>query len=222
MCQEISKRESSHRIGFYKGFIGSIGRSLVSYPFDTLKIVCQTNTKIRCSIGTLYRGMSTQLLTNGVLGGTIIKSEEICYAITKNHAASGFMSGGLCSILTIPLDFIKLQRQCHNHSLKTILLKNPYVGWQTAMLREAVVGSMFFGAFHGMRHKNIDTSVSAALAGFTTVITSHPFDVIKNRLQLGITLRQALLMKNFGSGLSISCGKSVLMNFISYSIISKI
>lgn len=219
---EQSDQSDKQTIGFYKGFIGSIGRSLISYPFDTIKVWCQSNKKVTYSASHLYRGVFTQMFTNSLLGGLIIQTEEQCFGLTGNHSISGFVSGAICSFVSVPLDFVKIQRQ-FNRPMKSIIKMNPYIGWRYAMLREAISGAIFFTVFNKFRNKKgFRVSTAAAVAGFTTVLVSHPLDVIKTRIQLGHSFKGALKMNKFGAGLPISCSKSVLMNLVSYFIISKL
>ena len=129
------------------GLLGGVARTLVSYPFSTVNVWRQTGRAVDLRPASLYRGVQVPIVTGAMLSAVLVNCEAALYHITGNHVVSGGLTGVLCTLLTAPLDFVRIRKQCANPG--TIMSKS--IGWRVSATREGISGACFFGTFHAVK-----------------------------------------------------------------------
>lgn len=214
-----SVTHSAHPLTSYgAGMIGGITRTLVSYPFDTVKVLLQSQKPVDLSPQRLYQGVAVPLTSNVLISGLMLGMQRNLYRFTHNHALSGFCTGIAMSVVMSPVDYLKIQKQVSCKINKPGL--KIFTGIKACAVKEAVSGAVFFGEYERMQRLNRRPAICGAWAGICAVLVTHPFDVIKTRMQCGIPFRDAVAMREFNSGLAVCCVKAAVMNAAAYAAIN--
>ena len=204
--------------GYGAGMIGGITRTLVSYPFDTVKVLLQSQKNVHLSPERLYQGVAVPLASNVFISGLMLGMQRNLHQMTDNHAFSGFCTGIVMSVMTSPLDYLKIQQQINSKMQRPG--QKIFSGMKACALKEAVSGAVFFGEYDRMKSCKRHPAVCGAWAGICATVVSHPVDVIKTRIQCGISFRDAIAMREFHSGLAVCCLKAAIMNAAAYAAIN--
>lgn len=202
---------------FVAGAAGGFVRTLVSHPFDTLKVWLQTGTPVKWQLRELYQGVVYPAGSGALIGGALIGTQRALYARTRNAWASGMVAGLVTSLLMSPVDYMKVQRQVRRLGLPQPAA-GPFTGLPECAAREALSGAVFFGVFQRCRPAAGSDPAAAAVAGLCTVLATHPLDVLKTRVQSGQGLQQAVAAGGFHQGLAVCCLRAVVMNAVSWAV----
>ena len=199
--------------GLCVGFI----QSIVGHPLDTLKTWKQNVNLVKTpklSIKNIYAGFTYPLISSLLLNSCLFTTfKYLRNEIKFNNFTSGFISGGLCSIILNPFELYKIQRQ---QKVKFIL--NPLYGIRCTFIRECIGNAIYFDIYYRLYNYNISIFVAGGLAGFSSWLITYPIDTIKTRIQAGIslTIKEAYLAKNLWRGFSYCGTRSFIVNAIGF------
>jgi solute carrier family 25 (mitochondrial carnitine/acylcarnitine transporter), member 20/29 len=200
---------------FIAGTISGIAQIISGHPFDTLKVLMQTDTKIKkespfklLTYKNLYRGISGPLLTNAFVIGT-----QFHYYHKYNSIIAGIVSG----IIMTPIDFFKIQKQVNK---KNFINKNILItlikGYPITILREVSSLSIYFNTYYYLKENTDNVFLSGGIAGILSWIPTYPIDTLKTRIQQGISLKKSLKMNRLFSGFSMCITRAFIVNSIGF------
>jgi hypothetical protein len=148
----------------------------------------------------------------------IVNGELWLHQFIGNHALSGALAAVLCTPLTAPLDLLRIRAQTGNAVQGLLALRaGTSFGWGISALREGLGGAIFFSTLHYVKTETESPLLAGAAAGLLSTLT-HPFDVVKTRVQHGMPLVSAIRQGGFGGGLPITLCKAVSMNAAQFVI----
>ena len=204
-----------------KGFLIGVTQNIIGHPLDTIKINIQSNKPI--VIPKLYNGFTIPCMANGFVNFIAFSTYDFMYKKTNSTAISGFIAGIAVAPVMSPLDKIKIQLQNRNNSP---LCQDLFKGLSLTVLRESFAFSLYFSSYNLYKDKLPDNSssimLSGGFAGMTSWVFTYPVDVIKTRVQNGMTYKQSIIMKQFYKGITICLIRSFLVNSVSFFIYEKL
>lgn len=178
---------------FYGPIIGSLVAELVTYPLLMIKTRYQiTNGSIREVIVRLYHNKEfyTGLSWATLSQCTSTTSKYFIYKYinnrVKNKAISGIISGTCSSILTHPLDVIRIYTQMNQlHLFKTNLKlgirSTLYAGYSKTLLKQLGSAAWFVPFYDLLFEKTNNRSMSMIISSFICTVGMQPFDYLKTR-----------------------------------------
>ena len=168
---------------FIPGASIGITKTLIGYPFETLKNRTQLNKKENIYIKDLYKGCSIPLFTS------ILKRSIQLYVYEKNNNKNTYIAGAyggiISSIITNPLNIIKTNIQTKNYNnikeqLNINILKRGNV---INIFRDTLFTSYYLGTYgyskKNLPNKSIYYSLSGIISGSTVWLLFCPFDYIR-------------------------------------------
>jgi len=190
-------------LGFYKGSMSAIGSQVLS-----------TSSK-----WTLYQYLN--------------KNTNICENKHLKRLVNSSISGCISSLLTHPIDTIKIHSQMQKHGLYTEIRnfgpKFLYRGYSKSISKILFGNTIIFplnDAYKDLFETKIETpiyrtGVSAFCSTITTTCLIHPIDYLKIRHIYGLSLYDGNNFKNYYRGLSLSLLRNIphftiTMVFIDY------
>lgn len=232
----------------YNDFIYSASATafaeIVTLPICTLKTNYQNSnsTSIINSAKTMFKENGLRIFYKASLpaiGSQIVStsSKYVFYRYLEdqqfkysNKVLNGLISGISSSLITHPLDSIKIHRQMNTPftpELKKHGLKIFYRGYSKTFSKVLVGSSIFLPLYdtfedHFKSKKYSNYSVLASLfSGFISTIVMHPIDYLKTRHIYGLPLYQGLNPLSYYKGLTLNLMRIVphfviLMTTINY------
>jgi hypothetical protein len=217
---------------FYNSFIAGISQTVFGHPFDTIKTLKQIdnnrnslsiikNLVKKNGLFYLYRGFFPPLVGGCLQNGFIFSTEHyISKYITKNAVCSGFIVGGLTTIIVSPVELLKCKLQVNKkESIKNIILQNNYnifKGCQITFLRDSIGYSIYFGTYKYLQKKYDNPLLNGGIAGTLSWIYSYPIDVVKTKYQISdnslIKIIKKETIKSLVSGMNIMLLRAFIVN----------
>lgn len=214
---------------FYNGVIVGAVQTLTGHPFDTLKVIQQTNpnnikytNKLNLK---LFRGMLYPLLGSGIFNSIQFGTYQYLNNKIDNIFLPGLLSGFISGIILNPIDMLKINRQLNNNH-KLNLLRGSHI----TCMRESLSTLIYFKSYYKcMEYSKKKTSFDSFLAGGTAGVLSwfftYPIDIVKTRIQsykcYGVS--QALWMGGLSQGLSFCLARAFIVNgsgFTAYNLLT--
>lgn len=209
---------------FTNGFFVGIAQTITGHPFDTIKVIKQTNNNIllkKIPLNRLYKGISYPLIgscaLNSVQFGTY---HYLANTYHFNPFISGFISGGFSSIILNPIEMYKIKYQLLNKN-------NIYLwrGFHLTFLRETFSTSMYFSSYYYL-NTDYNSFISGGLSGILSWFITYHIDVLKTRIQSNHNLKliDAWKQGNMWKGLSFCLLRSFIVNgtgFYIYDFLKK-
>jgi hypothetical protein len=115
-----------------------------------------------------------------------------------NLVFNGFLSGIITSLITHPIDYLKVHKQMfaqHDY--------NFYRGYSKTFLKIGIGSSMFF-PLNDMFKKRYDVFTASLLSAVISTLVMHPFDYMKTRQIYNLPFYQGLNIFKYYKGLSIN------------------
>lgn len=196
---------------------GTLG-TLVSHPFDTIKVHLQTNTKMNIRSRNLYNntrwfysGMSPSIIgytvEKSLIFGTYFSLCEIFNLDQSNiyHTFGAGLTSGLIASFSITIaEQIKIDKQLKQQTKYNF--KHLYKGLKYTMAREGIGFGIYFNAYNQLsnyynndnNHKLYKTALIGGASAFIAWIPIYPIDINKTRIQAvkGNNLLHDLKMSN--------------------------
>ena len=184
-------------------FGGSIG-TIISHPFDTLRINLQVNPKLSIfeitkniyksnGIRGFYKGLSPPLLgislEKSIVFGTFYNLEK--NPNCQNKIVNGFIAGFLSTIIVTPVERLKIALQT-NQSIKNIKMNTLYSGWTTTIFRESPGYAIYFKTYEMLKplkifrlenDSKLKTFINGSLSGMSAWLFIYPSDRVKTLVQ---------------------------------------
>jgi solute carrier family 25 (mitochondrial carnitine/acylcarnitine transporter), member 20/29 len=212
---------------FIAGFLTGSIQTILGHPFDTIKVLMQTNKftgyRYNTNLKGLYKGLSYPLITQSV----VVSSLFGVFETAKSHGFDNFTAGGISGISTglllTPIELAKIKKQIGNKNvIKSI--KNPMLGIIPTLYREIIGNSIYFGTYYCAKNNDIPIFISGGIAGVLCWTVSYPLDVIKSRIQSSecTTIKEAIVKKNFFKGLSPCLMRALVINSVGFWCYEKI
>lgn len=206
-------------------FVGAIGAALaqcaVGHPFDTVKVLLQSNHSSKVGIlwntlqrpSNLYRGVQYPLLSASI-------SNVILFPIYERvtpYTGSPFLSGGIGGLVVAPIlfyfDTYKVQRQA-GISRSHVVPSYRSLGKVSNTLRETLAFSVYFSVYDECAQTRGWSALTAgAVAGLCNWGITFPLDTLKSQqIRHQITLPEALRRGGLYRGYSVALLRAVLVN----------
>ena len=200
---------------FMCGCFGGIIGTLLSHPFDTIRIKTQMNgnsiySNIRGiynykGLQGFYRGIHSPLLAisleKSIVFGVYNNLANFGYFKNRyaNEAFSGYMAGVAASLFVAPMEAIKINQQHHpnyklSHCIHDLHMSGSmFKSLGPTLWREPPGFAIYFSVYNRLIDITTDNTlyhkfVYGSLAGCISWIFIYPADVIKTRLQLDHTM----------------------------------
>ena len=132
---------------FFNGIIVGIVQTLTGHPFDTLKVLQQTNAKKinyrTLRIRNLYRGMLYPMVGSGIYNSVQFGSYQYMQKKTDNNIIAGLGSGFLAGIILCPIDVLKIKKQLNNNK-KVNIFRSLHI----SCVRESLSTLIYFESYY--------------------------------------------------------------------------
>ncbi|VVU95194.1 Mitochondrial carrier protein [seawater metagenome] len=203
---------------FLAGFMSGSIQTTFGHPFDTIKVLMQTNNfdKSKLRLRILYQGISFPLLSQSIVNSSLFGSFNL--ALDKGFPiyAAGGISGIVTGILLTPIELIKIRQQL-NFS-KNKIYKNPLLGLRYTIGREVIGNSIYFSSYNICKNNQLSILLSGGIAGCSAWAISYPLDIIKTRIQNGniLTFKQAIRQGNLYQGIMPCMCRAFVVNSIGF------
>lgn len=185
---------------YLAGSFGGAFGTIISHPFDTLRINLQTNPKLsilqvtkniynKNGLFGFYRGITPPLvgisLEKSIVFGTFYNLEK--NGNFKNNIFNGFIAGFLSTIIVTPVERLKIALQT-NQSIKNIKMNTLYSGWSATVFRESLGYAIYFKTFEMLKRYNnndskLNTFMNGSLSGMSAWLFIYPSDRVKTLVQ---------------------------------------
>jgi len=205
---------------FWLGINIGILQTIIGHPFDTIKTNSQNNNKNIYKLNYLYRGIKFPIVSSSISNGFIFYINElILKKSNNNYYTSGFLTGFITAPLINIFETHKVQAQTNN-IIKQSFYKNFKAGCNATIFRESIACSIYFGLYNQCKQNNINTFISGSISGCFSWLITYPIDVVKTRLQSGLSKNyiDAIKLGNFSSGISICLLRSFIVNGVTFSM----
>ena len=210
---------------FYNGIIVGVVQTLTGHPFDTLKVLQQTNVNIiykNLSIRGLYRGMSYPMYGSGIFNSMQFGIYQYFNKIINNSILAGLGAGFISGLMLSPIEVLKIKGQVtgkHNVNL--------FRGMHLTSLRESLSTAVYFSTYYkcmsySKNKSSFDSFMGGGMAGVLSWFFIYPIDVVKTRIQSYEcnSVRSALRMGGLWKGLTFCLTRGFIVNgsgFMAYN-----
>ena len=189
---------------FISGATLGFTKIMIGYPFDTVKSRMQVNKNLNYvelmyngnkSILNLYKGFELPLIANSLKRGTQYYTFEQMNSLTSSTYLSGFIAGGVSSVITNPVNVIKNKIQTGEGTgnssfslLKTVISEGKlFKGLSQSILRDSLFSGVYLGVYGYFRERFPKTpyyySISGLIAGISSWVVLMPFDTYRTMVQ---------------------------------------
>jgi hypothetical protein len=234
---------------FISGATLGFTKIMIGYPFDTVKSRMQVNKNLNYlelmyngnkSILNLYKGFELPLIANSLKRGTQYYTFEQMNSLTSSTYLSGFIAGGVSSVITNPVNVIKNKIQTGEGTgnssfglLKTVISEGKlFKGLSQSILRDSLFSGVYLGVYGYFREKFPKTpyyySISGLIAGISSWVVLMPFDTYRTMVQaekmdnLKAVRKNPLILWRGLSVMLIRSGPINMINMVIYEYIKNI
>lgn len=222
-------------------FLAGSTQTIFGHPFDTIKTFKQLHPLLSTKniyqqyikphgIKYLYRGSFSPLIGGCLQNCFIFSTEHITNKFinkiscinnpTVNSFFSGFIAGGLTSLIISPSELIKCQQQINpkNKILSIIHQNNIFRGFPITFVRDSIGFGIYFSCYQYLQKNWRDNPlINGGISGMTSWIYSYPIDVIKTKIQTEKNISVRNIIKNISinqlkSGIGIMLTRAFIVN----------
>lgn len=158
-------------------------------------------------------------------------SEKIASFILKldtpytNYVLNGVISGVLSTLMTHPLDVIKIHWQMRKSILETI--KNDgmsvfYRGYSKSVGKTMIASSMFLPIYDWVKSQSYHPVVASAVSSVISTTVMHPMDYWKTRQIYGLSFWQGWNPRPYFKGLPLNLARVIPHFMIMMNIIEQV
>lgn len=192
---------------FLAGNISGFSQVIIGYPFDTMKILYQADniSSKKLTVNNfrrIYRGVFFPLISHSFIIGT-----EFYFYHNFNSLICSLITG----TIQTPIDYFKIQKQIGNNI-------NSYIprGFAITISREIIAIPIYYNTYYYLMDKIKNPFLAGGLSGSLAWLAPYPIDTIKTRIQMNLSLKKSLKMKNFYKGLSFCLFRAFLVNGVGF------
>ena len=165
---------------FIAGCSSGIIQTVIGHPFDTLKVLMQTNKPHYKTPLHYYKGVLFPLSFNIIFTGLTFDINKRLHSYTQSHYSSGFMTGTLLSPVIFYFDIGKINKQINPTGTLSWRNFKSMNGFTATMMRESISTGVYMGLYFNMEER-YGPLVSGGSAGLGSWASTYPLDVIKTR-----------------------------------------
>lgn len=209
---------------FIYGAISGIAQTVIGYPFDTYKVLKQSNMKTsNLTFKTIMSGIKFPLMSSTVICSINFGSYRLLRDKDYGPGEAGFISGLVITPIVFASDTGKISRQLGiNKSWLKLLIERKY-GWAATTARESIAFGIYFKTFEECKAIGINPFISGALAGLANWTVTYPIDSVRSRqLAYNCTIMDAIKKGGLWNGY-ISCAiRAVTVNSVGFYVYDKL
>tara|TARA_Y100000389_G_scaffold204896_1_gene260579 strand:+ start:10582 stop:11220 length:639 start_codon:yes stop_codon:yes gene_type:complete len=199
------------------GGISGICQTFVGHPFDTFKIIYQTNNSFKMNINTAFAGIKYPLISSAFICSLQFGIYEYYIREKYNNFSAGFLSGFICSPLAYVWDIGKIKEQTKQKVNYKNLLKKK--GLLISTSRDSIALGVYFSSYKKAKEFNLNPFCAGAIAGVSNWTITYPLDVIRTRqIAYNKNLMEAIEGKKFWKGYTSCMYRAFLVNSVGLSV----
>lgn len=198
---------------YIKGGIVGLSQVVMGHPFDTLKTLVQSKTKIKITPSVLCRGISYPLAMSTVCNSLIFGTYNETMKYTESSFIAGATAGLISSFIINPFDLYKIRTQTGIN-----MYVNPMTGLPLTMLRESTACGIYFSTYNLLKRNNYDAFLSGGIAGTASWILTYPIDTLKTRVQSGMSLSKSIAQRKYWIGISYCVVRAFIANGAGFKV----
>ncbi|AGF84956.1 carrier protein [Moumouvirus goulette] len=137
---------------------------------------------------------------------------EVCDFTYSNKILNGICAGVLTSLMTHPIDTIKIHLQMNTSFTKELKIHGPkifYRGYSKSFGKTIVSSSLFFPLYDKLHDKFKNAIVASMCSAIISTTLMQPLDYLKTRHIYGLSLYQGLNPKYYYKGLTLNLARVV-------------
>ena len=202
-------------LNFLPGFLMGVSRSIISHPFEILKIKSQLKVKKKIN---LFKGLQYSILASGLERGC----QFYLYDFFRKEGDSNFISSCKSSCLStfigIPYNFLIVNKSVSNKEIG-FNFKNLSKTIPLEYTRCFMGSSIFLYTYNELKQKKIPLWLSA-FGGTTTVwLITYPIDNIRNQI---ISNKNIFSITNLYKGIQYPILRSLPSSIIGMFVYEKV
>ena len=209
---------------FAYGAISGIAQTIIGYPFDTYKVLRQSN-KITNNLTAqiLMKGIKFPLISSTVICGINFGTYRLLRDLHYGPGEAGFISGIIVTPIVYLSDTGKISRQLGINCNWITLLKERKQGWTATLARESIAFGIYFKTFEECKENDIHPFFGGAAAGLANWTATYPIDSIRSRqLAYKCTIMDAIKKGNLWNGYIPCAVRAVTVNSVGFYVYDKL
>lgn len=142
----------------------------------------------------------------------------------KNKFLNGITSGVIASLVTHPLDVIKIHIQMNESIYQHLQKDGPsilYRGYSKTLIKIATSSSIFFPIYDTLQNRINNPSLSSMMSGFIASLIMQPIDYLKTRHMAGLSLYNGYNILTYYKGLTLNMMRIIPHFVITMNIIER-
>lgn len=179
MSKDFYKELNNFIPGFTMGFV----RSIISHPFEMLKLKTQMNIKDNI-FKNLFKGIHLSIITNSFERGIQFYYFKQINEKLNNILLSSLYSSLISTTISLPYNIILLKKNILNKSIfvnKNILFKSSALEYS----RNLSGSSIFLYSYNNFKNLNYPIYAASIMSTSIVWIITYPIDNIKNQYIAG-------------------------------------
>lgn len=205
---------------FFAGSISGLSQTLVGHPFDTIKVLIQTNRSYtQLNFKDYYRGIMYPLISNTIINGILFPTYTYSMKHTnQNTVLSGMFAGAIVSPIIYTFDYGKVMRQTNQKININKLSSMKFKGIPLTFTREMIAFSVYFTSYEYFKNQlEWNPLISGGLAGLVNWTTTYPLDVLRNRqISNKCSIKEAYVLGNLWKGYPICAIRAIFVNSVGF------
>jgi hypothetical protein len=172
---------------FIPGFTMGIVRSIISHPFEILKLKTQMNIQNNL-FKNLFKGLHLSILSNSFERGIQFYYFEDIKKKTNNILLSSVYASLISTTISLPYNIILLKKNILNNSViinKNILFKSASLEYS----RNLSGSSIFLYLYNKIKEMNYPIYVCSIFSSTIVWLLTYPIDNIKNQFIVGNSIK---------------------------------
>lgn len=200
---------------FWGGCASGIVQSIIGHPFDTIKVLMQTNKPLYKNPFHYYKGVTFPTAFNIMCTGLSFDIQSRLHKLTDSHYIAGAGTGTMIAPIIYLFDIGKIHKQTNPHAPLSLSHFKTTRGLGATFMREGIATSIYMGLYFSMEERN-GPLISGGYAGLACWAITYPLDVIKTRqmsnVKREVTFHSAYKMGQLWKGFSACAMRAILVN----------
>ena len=209
---------------FIYGAVSGVAQTVIGYPFDTYKVLKQSNVQTtNLTYQTLMSGMKFPLISSTAICGVNFGSYRLLRENGYGPGEAGFMSGLIVTPIVFMSDTGKISRQLGIDGSWLELLRKRKYGWTATTARESIAYGIYFKSFEECKSRGLNPFISGAIAGLANWTITYPIDSVRSRqLAYKCTIMDAIKKGNLWNGYVPCAVRAVTVNSVGFYVYDKL